>query len=85
MHESKKSKVIFRHKKIKQFQRWCFCSYNKPFGLFFLLLMLKKSIFGDLECMASIYAKICSIVVYLSMLFLISKKKTLSGHKIDTY
>ena len=47
--------------------------------------MLKKSIFGDLECMASIYAKICSIVVYLSMLFLISKKKTLSGHKIDTY
>ena len=42
MHESKKSKVIFTHKKIKQFRRWHFCSYNKLFGLFSVLLMLKK-------------------------------------------
>ena len=59
MHESKKGKVIFADKKTKQFRRWCFCSYNKPFDLFSLLLMLKKSIFGNVENMASTYTKIC--------------------------
>ena len=85
MHESKKWKVIFAPKKTKQFRRWCFCSYNKPFDLFSFLLMLKKSIFGNVENMASTYAKICWIIAYFSTLFLISKKKTFSGHKINTY
>ena len=85
MHESKKSKVSFAHKKIKQFRIWCFCSYNKPFGLFSLLLMLEKSIFGNLESMASTYGKIWWIVTYFSTLSLISKKKAFPGIKIDTY
>ena len=82
MHESK---VILTHKKIKQFRRWCFCSYNKPFDLFSLLLMLKTSIFENSESMASTYAKICWIVVHFSTLSFIQKKKTFSGHKIDPY
>ena len=59
-------------------------AYNKALGLFSLLLMLKKSISGNLESMASTYAKICWIVAYFSTLFLISKKKTFSGLKIVT-
>ena len=59
-------------------------AYNKALGLFSLLLMLKKSISGNLESMASTYAKICWIVAYFSTLFLILKKKTFSGHKIVT-
>ena len=85
MHESKKSKVIFTHKMIKQFRGWYFCSYNKLFVLFSVLLMLKKSIVGNLESMVSTHAKICCIAAYFSTLFLISKKKTFSGSKIDTY
>ena len=83
MNESKQSKVIFTHKKIKQFRRWCFCSYNKPFGLFSLFLRLKKSIFRNLESMTSTYAKICWIVARnFSTLFPISEKKTFFGHRL---